>query len=83
MLDSLNALVSYLETLPQKGFYYTLMIIDGNSIRVTILPNNPDTMGIDKFFINKKFTEQGISEVLEQVENYVESKIKKNEPIKD
>ncbi|AJA67344.1 hypothetical protein MYRA21_0100 [Myroides sp. A21] len=83
MQDSLNALVSYLNTLNDKGFYYSLMIFNGNNLRVALIPNHKDTMGIDKFSIKKNFNEYGISEVLEQVENYVESKINKNEPIKN
>lgn len=74
MIDTLNALQSYLDTIYRKGFFYSLLINNGHHLRVYVSPNRPDKMKYNKFFIQKKYNEQGISEILERVEEYVESK---------
>ncbi|MDM1513566.1 hypothetical protein [Myroides odoratimimus] len=77
MQDSLNALQSYLDTLKDKGFFfsfnnhnneYYILVCFSTVINVAI--NAPD------FKDTQPCTESGISELLESVEKYVESRIK-------
>ncbi|STZ48159.1 Uncharacterised protein [Myroides odoratimimus] len=75
MIDSLNALQSYLDTLDSKGFYYTLIITNSLFLRVVVFNNSRMKEKDIVFFIDIAYTETGISKALEQVENYVESRV--------
>lgn len=79
MQDSLNALQSYLDTLKDKGFSFLLSNYDNDYYQLIV--HHTDTEETNGF--TESSSQQGLSKMLEEVENYVESIIKKNEPIKN
>ncbi|MDM1093398.1 hypothetical protein [Myroides odoratimimus] len=83
MQDSLNALQCYLDTLRDKAVFYTLTITNSMFVRIVLFSNSRMKEKDIILFIDIAYTEEGVSKILEQVENYVESIIKKNEPIKN
>lgn len=75
MEDSMNALQSYLNTLKDKGIVFQLSICNNESIRLII--TGSVGAGCRCWFDRRvRCIEEGISNLLEEVENYVESIVK-------
>lgn len=76
MIDSLSALQSYLDTLMDKGFYFSFTNHSNNYFTLICFPMqfNP-IQDRTSFTLEKPCTEYGVSTLLEKVEEYVESRI--------
>ena len=73
MQDSLNALQSYLDTLKDKGISFQFFNCNNESIRLNIVHGGFEAKYIGGIVRRVDFTEEAVSGLLEEVENYVES----------
>lgn len=72
-MDTLNALQGYLDTLKDKGFSFLLSNYDNDYYQLIV--HHTDTEETKGF--TESSSQQGLSKMLEEVENYVESRIEK------
>lgn len=77
MQDSLNALQSYLDTLNNKGFHFSFTNHSNSYFTLICFPSQFSQIEDRKSFVlEKPCTEYGVSKLLEEIETYVESRIK-------
>lgn len=79
MIDSLNALQSYLDTLQSKGFSFDLINYNNQVLYLTINQNHPitrDNGNIECYggVYRIGYNQEEVSQLLEEVEEFVESK---------
>ncbi|MGG5507924.1 hypothetical protein ACPDG9_13930 [Myroides sp. C6-3] len=78
MIDSLNALQSYLDTLQSKGFHFSFTNHSNSYFTLICFPSQFNTIhNRQSFVLEKPCTEYGVSKLLEEIEIYVESRIEK------
>ena len=76
MEDSMNALQSYLNLIKKRGIRYSLLNNNNDFIHLIIMHDDARANYIGGLVRRIKCTEEGISNLLEEVENYVESIVK-------
>ncbi|MDM1452202.1 hypothetical protein [Myroides odoratimimus] len=73
MQDAMNALQSYLDTLNEKGFVFNFRNINNKQIILVVFMTNASVSSLPSFTKGVDCTEGGVSDLLESVENYVET----------
>ncbi|MFD0701765.1 hypothetical protein [Myroides pelagicus] len=73
MEDSMNALQSYLDTLKEKGFTFQLLNNNNESILLSVVNGVVVSAHLGGFVKRVIYAEERVSDLLEEVEYYVES----------